>query len=419
MDRREFLRTAVSTGMAIGLAGCGGGRQPPETSTAATRTSPPDTRVRTTARTTEPERTVYAGLLDSAEVAAIKKQVRAGNNPWRRGYTAQLTQAKRALDASPRSVVDNGAPEGIDEHRFATGADRVDYKVALDMGRWIRNLGLGYAFTGENKYAQKAIDLIDHWFVAPDTRMHPSGKNYGETYFSIELHITVPKMIYGVSLVTGHPYWQEVDGGESAVREWVRAYLDDMEAGAGENLYDGSVNNNIYAWWILGRATAAAYLDDRDSLTAAFDDWRANALEQLEPSGALKYERQRENGLLYSLYGLKALTLTAEVARHYGVDLYGYSPDGTAAESALKRVFTYYAQYFQDPDAWEWGLGDGTFSATEREEGASVYELANSQWPSETYRRVIRSSGRPVYDRRILGWTTLTHADRFDLDKER
>lgn len=401
MDRRKFLRAAAGTGTAIGLAGCGGVGGHPEPSPAF-----------------ESADVVYAGLLDGAEVAAVTEQIRAGNDPWRSGYAAQISDTERALDASPRSVVDDGAPEGVDEHRFATGADRTDYEAALDMGRWIRDLGLGYAFTGADRYARKAIDLVDHWFVAPATRMHPSGKNHGGADFSIELHVTIPKMIYGVSLVAGHPSWRRIDGGENAVREWIRAYLDDMEAGAGEDSYDGAVENNIYAWWILGRATAAAYLDDRDSLTGAFDDWRANALAQIESSGRLKLERQRENGLLYSLYGLKALTLTAEIARHYGVDLYGYAPDD-AEESALQRAFAFHAQYVRNPDAWEWGLGDGNFSAAEREEGASVYELACSRWSTESYRRVVRSTGRPVYDRRILGWVTLTHADRFELDVER
>lgn len=119
----------------------------------------------------------------------------------------------------------------------------------------------------------------------------------------------------------------------------------------------------------------------------------------------------------YSLYGLEALTLTAEIARHYGVDLYGYAPDG-AEESALQRAFAFRAQYVRNPDAWEWGLGGGNFSAAEREEGASVSELAYSRWSTESYRRVVRSTGRPVYDRRILGRVTLTHA-RFELDAER
>jgi hypothetical protein len=176
------------------------------------------------------------------------------------------------------------------------------------------------------------------------------------------------------------------------------------------------VRNNIYAWWLVARATAAAYLDDRAALARAFDDWRANALDQLEANGLLKHERGREDGLDYSVYGLKALTFTAEIAHHYDVDLYGYHVDAEDDVSALLRAFEGHQQYVVDPDSWTWGLGENGYTDAERQASGSVYELAYSRWRQPGFRTVIESIGRPLYERRILGWTTLTHANRFALD---
>lgn len=400
LRRRDLLRGAAALGTAGALSGCGSGSPLTDSGVPEERREDP---------------AVYAGFLDGNEVVAIRDRVAADEDPWRSGYDALLRDAERALGATPSSVVDDGSPEGVDEHRFATGEDRPDYEAAIEMGTWVRDLGLAYLVTREGRFARKAVELLDHWFLAPATRMHPSGRNFGETYFSIELHVTVPTLIYGASLVRGAPYWSAVEGTRDGLRTWVRAYLDDLEAGRGADRYTGVVRNNIYAWWILARATAAAYLGDRDALGRAFDDWRGEALDQIEPSGTLKHERQRVDGLEYSVYGLKALSFTAEIARHHGVDLYGYRR-GDGDESALLRAFEAHREHVIDPEGWEWGVGEEGYTDADRTAAGSVYELAHSRWERPSFREVVASIGRPLYDRRILGWTTLTHANRFALD---
>ncbi|WP_276246375.1 alginate lyase family protein [Haladaptatus sp. YSMS36] len=414
-----MLRTALGAG-ALALAGCD--TPPTEPSTVPDPSPQPPTDDETPTQTPSPttpapdvNRVLYAGLLDSVELAAIKEKVTARADPWYAGFLALKRDADRALDVAPRSVVENGAPPGVDARQFATsGADRGDYLLAMTTSHAIRDLGLAYAFTEDDRYAEQAVALLDHWCLNSRTGMVPSGRNNGEAYFSIELHITIPAMIYGASFVSGHPAWEAVDGGEATFREWVRAYLDDMNAGRGLDRYTGVIRNNIYAWWILARAVAAAYLGDQNTLRIAFRDWREYAVEQLQANGILEYERQRDDGLSYSLYGLKALALTAELARHYDEDLYEFRTKG-GTESALKQAFAFYARFVASSDGWAWGLGEDGYTDTEREEGASVYELAYSQWADDAYLDAIESVGRPVNDRRILGWTTLTHANRFAL----
>ncbi|TKX52747.1 hypothetical protein EXE44_17955, partial [Halorubrum sp. SS7] len=172
-------------------------------------------------------------------------------------------------------------------------------------------------------------------------------------------------------------------------------YLADLEDGRGKQRYTGVVKNNIYAWWILARATAAAYLDDREALTRAFDDWREHGFDQLEPNGLLRHERQRVDGLEYSVYGLKALAFTAEIARHYGVDLYGHTlPEDDV--SALLRAFEGLCPYVIDAEKWEWGTGENGYTDADRTAAGSVYELAYSRWDRSEFREVLESIGRPL-----------------------
>lgn len=355
-------------------------------------------------------------FLNTDEATAIKEKVEEGERPWILGYNQLMKDAEKAMNRTRQSVVDNGAPTQApnDSNKFGTTDTRVDYIAALHMADWTRNLGLAYVFSGSDRYAHKAIDFLHKWFIDSDTRMYPSARNFGETYLSIELHITIPPMIYAASLVSGHPYWSEKGSNpESKLDQWVADYLDDLEQGDDRKAYRGIINNNIYDWWIVARATAAAFLDDRNALESAFDDWKSHAFEQLEKRGTLKYERHRENGLLYSLYGIKAITLTAEIARHHGVNLYDYKLDD---ERVLRKIFDHHVQYLHDPSKWKWGTGPEGFGPKEREEGASVYELAYSFWEDSDYLDVIKIGGRPVYDRWMLGWTTLTHGNLFALD---
>lgn len=368
-------------------------------------------------------------FVSPAEVDAIRTRVGAGDAPWARAYPKMIASADRALGASARSVVDNGAPSGAggDAHKYGSDApyqntdgvysdvDREDYMAAIDMGNWIRDLGMAYAFSGEDRYARKCIDLLHHWAVDPSTRMVPSSANFGphtagfKGQNSIEHYITVPKMFYGASFVAGHPYWQQKGAGaEAAWTQWVRDFLSSMET-RGE-----SAQNNIGSWWVTARATAAALLGDSAALSRAFEDWRNKSFDDLEDRGTFQHERWRNAGLEYSQYKMKALILTAEIARYQGVDLYSYDADGQGP--SLRRAYDHHVQYFLDYSKWQWDADFVDFNASDLAAAASHYEIAYSYWQDADHLAVVQEAGRPVRDRRILGWTSLTHANRFELN---
>ena len=54
-----------------------------------------------------------------------------------------------------------------------TQTDAVDRKRLGFMGKSVRNLSLAYYFTNDEKYAKKAISMIDTWFINPETLMNP------------------------------------------------------------------------------------------------------------------------------------------------------------------------------------------------------------------------------------------------------
>ncbi|WP_436926274.1 alginate lyase family protein [Halosimplex amylolyticum] len=387
----------------------------------STRTPTP-----TPTSTAEPptENYVYVSERQLREVA---DRVSDGESPWKPAYDKAIWDADKALNMSPKSVVDDGAPQWDDPHRFGATDDRHDYSVAIDMTTAVRDTALAYWFTDDDEYAERSIDLLYHWCLDPETKMKPDG-DMANNGTEVELMITIPKLWYGASLLRGHPYWTEKTDRdlESAFESWVDSFVGSL-ADPGFYQY-----NNQWAWRIATIAGAASYLGDEERLEHAFCMWRgqcetaAHGKDKPRPwnqyrkdddaKGYLKRELARHDGLNYHMYGMKALTLTAEIGRHHGVDLYGYNaPTDPGDGPTLKKLFDFMVPYLQSPSKWEWGTGSDGVDSFEIGNYASLFELAYSRWEDPAYLDVVRSLERPAYDFWILGWTTLTHGNWFDL----
>ena len=357
---------------------------------------------------------IKAVFLSPKALKAIKAKVKAGEQPWKSAYGKLIGDANRALKQRPMSVTDNGGPAGggRDRHKYGTdhpttkGTNRADYAAAWKVSNAVRDLAMAYAFTGKDAYADHAVDLLYHWAVNPSTRMAPSTQNFsphrsGKKQNSIEIYITLPKMFYAASLVAGHRRWsQKGSGAEGNFKKWAQAVLSHADRS-----YGSSEQNNVYAWWVATRASAAAYVGDGGKMSRAFSDWKKNAIKQIDGQGKFTRELKRTGSLSYSLYALTALTMTAEVARLYGTDLYGHN-DGKGG-AALKRAFDYHARYVTNPGAWP----HKGKKHKKKSSDAAVYEMAYSRWRDGDFLDVLNRNSRPFKDNWAAGWTTLTHGD--------
>ncbi|GCF13207.1 hypothetical protein Harman_11420 [Haloarcula mannanilytica] len=373
-------------------------------------------------------------------VAAIRSRVESGASPWAEAYEAFTADVQNAMAAAPESVTDNG-----DGHEFKTKGPedpeaRKDYVKAIRTGDRIRDLGLAYQYTGSDQYAEKAIELLNHWFLDSETRMAPVKTN------SIELFITLPKMWWGAELVRGHERWNDDSvGSEADLQEWIQTFLDDV----GHDIPTSFGQQNIFNWQEMSHAAGAVYLRDWDRFRDAMQRNREDGFNQLREDGLLENEIVRASSLAYSLYAAKALVTAAELSRIYadkldGPTLYEHEKFG-GDKGAIERILDAHAPYVGDPEAWE-ALGEGDperfenehgFPARKQEAASSLYEVAYSYYEKDTYLEALKQSGRPVKnvptyvsaqqaaindpdrphrDERILGWTTFSHGERFRLD---
>lgn len=344
-------------------------------------------------------------FLNTNEIEDIKEKIRNNQEPWRRAYDDMIRDDSKWLNMPIQSITYGGElPPSGDTHDYYTGrpyisdgvtdlgADRGDYNSALNMSRAVRYLGIAYAFTGNNVYAEKAIQLINGWTVDPSTRMNPTFTN---DQSRIEISMSIPGMFYGADLIWNYPGWRQED--KDAFKEWTAQMISSAKT--------WSKNNNYENWRLVFISSASVITEDADSRQYAFDTWKNIIPSQMNTDGSMKQEITRVNSLTYSTFAVNAMAQTAEIARHYGVDLYNYKlADGRGLEKALD----FHVPYSINPSDWPYQR-----SATYRGDNAAIYELAYSFKQKSSYMDVINKWHRPMFEMRVMGPITLTHASAY------
>lgn len=341
--------------------------------------------------------------LNDDEISIIKRKIGNDEQPWRVAYDNMINDDDKWLNMPIQSVTFGGnISPGGDIHEYNTGVpyitdgisgpdvDRTDYNAAINMSRTVRNLGLVYALTGKDVYAEKAIILINAWTIDPDTKMNPKFTN---SQSFIELSVSIPAMFYGADLIWNYPGWNQTD--KDAFRQWVAQMIEDAKG--------WNRDNNFENWRLVFISSGSVITEDVVSRKYAFDRWKSIIPDQMNLDGSMKQELTRTNSLTYSTYALNGMLQTAEIARHYGVDLYNYKLlDGRGLEKALD----FHAPYIINSSNW-------TYKQIYQYKGdnSAIYELAYSFKQKSSYYDVINRWKRPMYEMRVMGQTTLTHAD--------
>src|ERR1700712_3571202 len=147
-------------------------------------------------------------LQNEGKLAALKKQYQAGDADITKAITTLLADADKALTAGPYSVTlhktqiapsgnphdyvsqapyfwaDPSKPDGKpyirkDGERNPEIYQLHDDSQLTEMCQVVQKLGFAYYFSGDEKYAQKAADLMTVFFINTDTKMAPN-LNYSQ-----------------------------------------------------------------------------------------------------------------------------------------------------------------------------------------------------------------------------------------------
>jgi hypothetical protein len=337
----------------------------------------------------------FAGLSQAAETAvapkvfcadaptlvANKAALAAGDASLKPALRQLLADADRRLSQKPASVMDKKQiPPSGDKHDFISQApyywrdtNSPDGKYVhrdgernpesgkdSDAGRFgavcsgAHTLALAYYFSGDEKYAAKATDIIRVWFLNPETRMNPNLK-YGQGIpGEVEGRPTgligargLAKLVDAIGLLADAKSWTTND--QQGMTAWIGDYfqwLTTSKIGLGED----AASNNHGTFYDVQAVSLALFIGKTDFAREKLLQARTKRIaNEIEPDGRMPRELARTLSFNYSLFNLRAEIELAALGRSAGVDLWHYqSADGRSLLKAAE-----FMSQFADPQR-EW-----------------------------------------------------------------
>jgi hypothetical protein len=203
-------------------------------------------------------------------------------------------------------------------------------------------LSKSYFFTEEEKYAEKATELLRTWFIDDSTKMNPHlefgqgipGITEGRGIGIIETR-RIGKVADAVALIRNSQHWS--DQLDNEMQTWMKEYLHWLthsEKGLKE-----SVHPNNHGTWYDVQAISLALFTGQDSIARAIAE-RAKKLrfdKHVMADGSQPEELARTRSFSYSAMNLRGLFLLAYLSENLNIDLWNYqNAHGATLEQALR-----------------------------------------------------------------------------------
>jgi hypothetical protein len=209
-----------------------------------------------------------------------------------------------------------------------------------------RVLGLGWYYTGDEKYARKAAQLLRHWFLEEETKMNPSldfgqgipGINTGRGIGIIET-IALMGIADGAGLIEGSVSWTKQD--QTGLRHWYKQYLDWM-LNSKNGKEERAAKNNHGSWYFAQAVDFALFTGDKKKAVELATEGLKLLDLQIDAEGKQVLELERTNALGYSTYNLQAWFRLALLAESTGIDIWQKKNKyGTGLRSAIDWLLPY------------------------------------------------------------------------------
>lgn len=184
----------------------------------------------------------------------------------------------------------------------------------------VYTLSLAYFFSGEEKYAKKASDLVRGWFLDPATHMNPNmkhaqiafGVNTGSAQGIIDANDFI-HVIEAISLLYDSPHWTRED--HVAMKEWFYNFMRWIKQNYNADAFEST---NISTWLDVQRAVYYLFTEQKQYLNSSSHIMPVEQKidVQLTTEGALPNEKNRVRSQHYVYYNLRAYMNLALVRKN-------------------------------------------------------------------------------------------------------
>lgn len=237
-----------------------------------------------------------------------------------------------------------------------TKGDNVDWQRSAALFPSVRALSLAYYFSGNERYAKKAYEHINAWFLDEETLMNPNlkysqgvpggpdGRPAGIIAFA-----GVGDVITAIQILEEGGFFSADE--LTKLKQWMSDmvnWLTTHENGIAEN---NSTNNHgtWYDYQVLGMYMFVG--DTAKAVTKAESIKTRRIAAHIKTDGSQPEELKRTKSVNYSNMNLWAMTRLSLMAKKLGVDLWNYeSSDGRS----IRRAYEFLSPYAMQPDTWTW-----------------------------------------------------------------
>lgn len=320
---------------------------------------------------------IQPAFLDQTTMAVVREQLASGQAAaqTQQAWQRLKRQADKALTQPLMSVTEKGMlpPDGTKHDYLSLSAYWWPDPQQPD-GRWIRRDGesnpasknnqsdgvrlatftsrvqaltLAWYFSGEPKYADKAIALLRHWFLDPASKMNPNlnfaqgvpGVAAGRSTGILDGRYFATRVVDSLILLRTASGWRKAD--EQGMQSWMQAYLTWLETSkAGKR--EARAANNHGSWYSVQVAGIAWYLQQKPAIAQQVRAARTRMQQQISADGSQPLELARTRSFHYSYFNLQALVTLAVLADRSGSgDLWrsnGDDPGGTKQVGILTAL---------------------------------------------------------------------------------
>ena len=229
-----------------------------------------------------------------------------------------------------------------------------DYPAMKRLFERVRALGMAAWYTNDVRYANKAVGLLETWFVDPNTRMNPHleyaqavpGRSKGRCYGIIEW-CGIENLITPIQLLRAQGALPvTIDRG---LRDWFEAYLHWLQT-SDMGREEGTRLNNHATWYDVQVVALCLFLGKKAEARDVLEAVKTRRIAtQIEPDGRQPHELARTKSLSYSRMNLRAFERLAELGEKVGVDLWNYE---TEDGRSIRKAQAFLKPYLRGEKKW-------------------------------------------------------------------
>ncbi len=241
-------------------------------------------------------------------------------------------------------------------------------------------LGMAYFFSNDEKYAERASQLLFTWFLDSATRMNPNlnfgqaipGRTEGRGIGIIETR-KFGYLLDGVTLIQGSKAW--TDEMQQGFTDWVSDYLDWLVNS--QHGKDEAVHGNNHSSWYFVQTMAMALFCDNEQLAKELQQQGLKIVldDQIEADGSQPRELARTRSWDYSTMNLQALYYYALLAEKTGKSFWDYQGQ------MLRRALEFLLPYMHKSNEWP----HQQIKTMNRDRLLSVLKIAATRYPDGIY----------------------------------